>query len=61
MTHGGDGKYAQNLSRNPERKKLLSNARRRWEDNIKFGRKVLCMNVWIGFSWLRMGFSDRFL
>jgi hypothetical protein len=33
----------------------------RWEDNIKMDLKEQGMTVWTQFSWLRTGFSGRFL
>jgi len=46
--------------RKPEGKGLLGRPRHRWEDNIKVDLK-LCVRMWTGFIWLRIGCSGGIL
>jgi hypothetical protein len=32
-----------------------------WEDNIKIHFKDMCVRMWTGFMWHRIGFSGRIL
>jgi hypothetical protein len=34
-TYGGEKKYTQTILMKPERKRILTRSRRRWEENIK--------------------------
>jgi len=39
----------------PEGKRPLGRPRRSWDDNIKWIFRKLCVGIWIGSSWLRIG------
>jgi len=45
----------------PEGKRPLGRSRRRWEDNIKMDIEEVGCGVWIGSSWLRIGYRWRAL
>jgi hypothetical protein len=44
-----------------EGKRSFGRPRRRWEDNIRMYLREYDENLWIGFIWLRIGFSGGLL
>ena len=40
---------------NPEEKRSFGKSRRRWEDNIKIDFQEMCVVVWTGSNWHRIG------
>jgi hypothetical protein len=52
------------LKGKPEGKRPLERPRHRWEDRLKMDlRKIgwVCVWVWSGFTWLRIGITGRLL
>jgi hypothetical protein len=44
----------------PEGKRPLGRPRPRWEDNIKMDLQERYVELWTGWSWLRMGRGGRY-
>jgi hypothetical protein len=46
------------LVENPDGKNPLGRPRRRWKDNIKVDLQDVCVGVWTGLSWFRIGAGE---
>jgi hypothetical protein len=58
---GEERKLYKVLVGKPEGKRPLRRPRRRWEDRIRMDHGEICLGVWIGFDWLRVGTSGGLL
>jgi hypothetical protein len=52
---GEERKVYKFLVGKPEGKRPLGRPRRRWENGIRINLREICLEVWIGFDWLRIG------
>jgi hypothetical protein len=59
-THSRDEKCLKNFGGNPEAKRLLGGAKRKWE-YIRMVIREVGGNLWIAFIWLRIRTNDEVL